>query len=144
MCHGADRFQLMFKADLQATEMSPPTDVSVGLRSAVLAFGANWLLHHCRDGSQPSAAGDFIFGTSHSATRGHKAQYSHERRCAAGELRCVAAAEELANTLGEIEVGKPGGPNSSARPGKGPGNRQGKGNKPGTKPAGEPRKILLV
>jgi hypothetical protein len=60
----------MFQADLEATEMSPPTDVFVGFRSAVLAFGANWLLQHCKDGSQPSAAGDFIVMFCPTATRG--------------------------------------------------------------------------
>jgi hypothetical protein len=137
----------MFQADLDATEMSPPTDVSVGLRSAVLAFAADWLLHHCRDGSQSSAAGDFMFTLCHSATRGHQVQYTDNSRCAADESRRAAAAaeaQELANLLQGIEADKPGRHKPSALPAKEPAKSQRKADKLGTKPAGEPCQTLLM
>jgi hypothetical protein len=49
----------------RGTPARTASDISLGLRTAVLSFAVKWLLRHCRDKSEAAAAGEINLRCHH-------------------------------------------------------------------------------
>lgn len=87
------------------------TEISIGLRTAVIAFGANWLLHHCRPKSECADAGKITWNMGLPCIKNNLGFTDLTLFCAAAvegqelgeEANCVSNASAVRTEPGELQ-----------------------------------------